>query len=93
MYVPITCKNEDSNKNKVLEWPQHTSHCRSKGIFPDAQGQLTPQSVVGSVRNSNSVETLRLSSLPARMKKIRSKMKELEWPQGFMSIFQTSNVR
>ena len=34
-------------------------HCMFMGIFPIAQGQLTPHSVVGSGRNSNSVGTLR----------------------------------
>ena len=48
------------------------------GIFPDAQGQLTPQSTVLSGQISNSVETLWLSSLPAKMKKIRSKIEALE---------------
>ena len=43
------------------------------GIFSDAQGQLTPQSMVRSGLISNSTKTLWLSSLPARMKKIRSK--------------------
>ena len=51
------------------------------GIFPDAQGQLTPQSLVRSGRISNSSEILWMSSLPASMKKIRSKMKALEWTQ------------
>ena len=53
------------------------------GIFPDAQGQLTPQSLVRSGRISNSFEILWMSSLPASMKKIRSKMKALEWTQHF----------
>ena len=53
------------------------------GIFPDAQGQLTPQSLVQSGRISNSSEILWMSSLPASMKKIRSKMKALEWTQHF----------
>ena len=53
------------------------------GIFPDAQGQLTPQSLVESVPNSNLSEILWLSSLPASMKKIRSKMKALERTQHF----------
>ena len=35
-------------KMKVLEWPQHFSHYKSMGIFPDAQGQLTHKSLVGS---------------------------------------------
>ena len=53
------------------------------GIFPDAQGQLTPQSLVQSGRISNSSEMLWMFSLPASMKKIRSKMKALEWTQHF----------
>ena len=38
----------------------------------DAQGQLTPQSVVESGQNSNSSKLLWLFLLPARMKKIQS---------------------
>ena len=53
------------------------------GIFPDAQGQLTPQFLVRSGRISNSSEILWMSSLPASMKEIRSKMKALEWTQHF----------
>ena len=51
------------------------------GIFTDAQGQLTPQSLVRSGRISNSSEMLWMSLLPASMKKIQSKMKALEWTQ------------
>ena len=60
------------SKMKELEWSQHFSHYKSMGIFPNAQGQLTPQSLVRSGRISNLFEMLWLSSLPARMKKIRS---------------------
>ena len=60
-------------KMKELECSQDFSHYKSMGIFPDAQGQLTPQSLVRSNQISNSVETLWLSCLPAKMKKIRSK--------------------
>ena len=28
----------------LLEWSQQISHCKSKQIFYDAQGKLTPQS-------------------------------------------------
>ena len=45
------------------------------GIFSDAQGQLTPQSLVQSGRNSNSSGILWLSLLPASKKKIQSKTK------------------
>ena len=40
-------------KMKVLEWSQHFSHYKYMGIFPDAQGQLTHKSLVGSCRISN----------------------------------------
>ena len=61
-------------KMKALGWSQDFSHYKSMGIFPDAKGQLTLQSMVGSGRISNSSETLWLSLLPAKMKKIRLKM-------------------
>ena len=51
--------------------------------FSDAQGQLTPKSMTESCRNSNSSELLWLVLLSARMKKIQSKMKVLEWSQNF----------
>ena len=51
--------------------------------FLDAQGQLTPKSVMESCRNSNSSELSWLVLLSARMKKIHPKMKVLEWSQHF----------
>ena len=60
-------------KMKELEWSQDFSHYKSMEIFPDAQGQLTPQS--GPKWNLSKI--LWLSSLPASMKKIPSKMKGL----------------
>ena len=63
------------------------------GIFTDAQGKLTPQSLVQSGRISNSSEMLWMSLLPASMKKIRSKMKALEWTQHYTAIFQTRKGR
>ena len=68
---------------KVLERSQHFSHYKSMGIFPDAQGQLTHKSLVGSCPISNPFEILWLSLFPARIKKNKSKMKELEWSQDF----------
>ena len=38
------------------KWRHHFSHYKPMGIFSDFQGQLTPQSVVQSSRNSNSSE-------------------------------------
>ena len=70
-------------KMKELECSQDFSHYKSMGIFPDAQGQLTPQSLVQSGQISNSSEMLWMFLLPASMKKIRSKMKALEWKQHF----------
>ena len=51
--------------------------------FSDAQGQLTPKSVMESCRNSNPSKLLWLVLLSARIKKIHPKMKELEWSQHF----------
>ena len=46
------------SKMKELECSQDFSHYKSMGIFPDAQGQLTPQSLVRSGRILNSSEML-----------------------------------
>ena len=54
------------------------SNYKSMGMFSDAQGQLTPQSLVESGRISNSSAILWLSLLPASRKKILFKMKALE---------------
>ena len=51
--------------------------------FSDAQGQITLGLVVVSGRNLNPLELLCMSSLPARMRMIDSKMKELECSQDF----------
>ena len=70
-------------KMKVQEWSQHFSHYKSMEMFPDAQGQLTHKSLVGSCPISNPSEILLVNLLPARIKKNKSKMKELEWSQDF----------
>ena len=62
--------------------------------FSDAQGQITLVLVVVSGRNLNSSKLSCMSSLPARMRLIDSKMKELECSQDFshyksMGFFQT----
>ena len=79
--LPARMRRIDS-KMKELEYSQDFSHYKSMGILPDAQGQLTPQSLVRSGRISNSSEMLWMFSLPASMK-IQSKMKALEWTQHF----------
>ena len=78
--LPARMRMIDS-KMKELDCSQDFSNYKSMGIFPDAQGQLTPQSWVRSGRISNSSEMLWMFSLPASMKKIRSKIKALEWTQ------------
>ena len=74
---------------KVLEWSQHFSHYKSMGIFLYAQGQLTHKSFVWYCPISNPSEILWVSLLPARMKRIQSKMKALEWSQHYLLIFFT----
>ena len=71
---------------KVLECSQQISDCKSMQIFYDAQGKLIPQTEVGSTLNSNSSKLLWLFLLPARMKKIQSKMKALERSQQYYII-------
>ena len=45
-------------KMKALDCSQDFSHYKSMGIFPDAQGQLTPQSLVRSGRISKFVRDI-----------------------------------
>ena len=80
--LPVRMKMIQSKMNG-LEWSQHFSHYKYIEIFPDDQGQLTLQSLVRSGRISNLLEILWISLLFARMKKIPSKMKALEWSQDF----------
>ena len=49
--------------------------------FSNTQGHLNPRSRVGSGWNLNSSKMLWLSLLLPKMKKIRSKLKALSWPQ------------
>ena len=53
--LPARMKMFES-KLKELEWSQHFSHYKAMRIFPDAQGQLTPQSLVRSGRILNLFE-------------------------------------
>ena len=62
--------------------------------FSDAQGQITLVLVSVSGQNLNSSKPSCMSSLPARMRMIESKMKELECSQDFsyyksIGFFQT----
>ena len=75
--------DDDSIKNERASMEIPFSHYKSMGKFLDAQGQLTPKSVVRSGRNSNSSEILCMSSLPASIKRIQSKMTEKKWRHCF----------
>ena len=79
MNVLITCKYEEYPiKN---EGPRVDTTLYSN--FSDAQGQIILVLVSVSGRNLNSSKLLCMSSLPARMRMIESKMKELECSQDF----------
>ena len=62
------------SKIKELECSQDFSHYKSMGIFPDAQGQLTPQSLVRSGQISNAFEMIWMFLLPASMKNRGARM-------------------
>ena len=90
MDVLVTCKyEEDPIKNEGARVDTTLySNCS------DAQGQITLVLVSVSGQNLNSSKLLCMSSLPARMRMIESKMKELECSQDFshyksMGFFQT----
>ena len=88
MYVIITCKYEKDLIKKFKaekKWRHRFSHYKPMGIFSDAQGQLNPQSVVQSGKNSNSSELSCMLSLPAssikyRIKNSREKVETLFSP-------------
>ena len=83
MDVLVTCKyEEDPIKNEGARVDTTFS-----SNFSDAQGQITLVLVSVSCRNLNSSKLSCMSSLPARMRMIDSKMKELECSQDFYGDF------
>ena len=79
MVVLLTCKNEEDlikNRGARVFTTLYTN-------FSDAQGQITLELVVVSGQNSNSSKLSCMTSIPARMRMIKSKMKELECSQDF----------
>ena len=79
MDVLVTCKyEEDPIKNEGAR-----VFITLYSNFSDTQGQITLELVVVSGRNLNSFKLSCMSSLPARMRMIESKMKELECSQDF----------
>ena len=85
-FMPVVVTNnfdDDSieNERAIMETP--FSHYKSMGNFLDAQGQLTPRSVVRSGQNLNSSEILCISLLPASIGRIGSKATEKRWRHHF----------
>ena len=79
MDVLVTCKyEEDPIKNEGAR-----VFTTLYSNFSDVQGQITLVLVVVFGRNLNSSKLSCMSSLPARMRMIDSKMKELECSQDF----------
>ena len=79
MYVLVTCKYEEDpikNEGARVDTTLYSN-------FSDVQGQITLVLVSVSGRNLNSSKLSCMSSLPARMRMIDSKMKELECSQDF----------
>ena len=84
MYVIVTCKYERIWWRTAEEKWQHLFfHYKAMGIFSDAQGQLTPQTVVESGRILNSSELSCMSLLSASMKRIGWKTAEKKWQHRF----------
>ena len=69
------------SKMKMLSCLQHFLYCKSMGNIFDAQEQVTPMRIGRSGTISNLSKILCLSLLPARLKKIRLKMKALSCPK------------
>ena len=79
MDILVTCKYEEDqikNKGARVDTTLYSN-------FSDTQGQITLVFVSVSGRNLNSSKLSCMSSLPARMRMIDSKMKELECSQDF----------
>ena len=94
MVVLVTCKNEEDPINNEGAKVFTTLYIN----FSDAQGQITLELVVVSGRNLYSSKLSCMSWLPARMRMIDSKMKELECSQDFshyksMGIFPDAQAQ
>ena len=75
--------HDDSIKNERASIETPLYHYKSMGNFLDAQGQLTPYSVVLSGPNSNSSEIVCIYSLPPSIKRIWSKATKERWRHHF----------
>ena len=75
--------DDDSIENERASMETPFFHYKPMGDFLDVQGQLTPQSVVRSGRNSNLFKILCMYSLPASIWRIGSKATEKRWRHHF----------
>ena len=66
------------SKIKSLEKPQHFFRNKSMGIFSDAQGQVTPQTVIRSGRTPHDLMVFLVS---CKNEEDPTKVKALEWPE------------
>ena len=79
MNVLVTCKYEEDpikNEGARVDTTLYSN-------FSDAQGQITLVLMSVSGRNLNSFKLSCITSLPARMRLIKSKLKQLECSQDF----------
>ena len=90
--LPASMKRIPSKTAEKMWW-RSFPHYKSMGIFSDAQGQLTLLSVDGSGRISNSCKLLCMSSLPASIKRIRSKTVEKTWWRPFPQFYLMGAIR
>ena len=82
MVVLVSCENEED----PIKYKGARVFTTLYINFSDAQGQITPESVVVSGRNLNSSKLFCMSSSPAIMKMVQSKMKGQEWSNSFPII-------
>ena len=88
MVFLLTCKNEeDPIKNRGAR-----VFTTLYIIFSDAQGQITLELVAVTGRNLNSSKLSCMFSLPARMRMIDSKMKELECSKVYGDFSRSSRA-
>ena len=80
---------------KPLELPKHFSHCKSVVIFPDVQcskaGISTACDPIWS--EFELILEVMVVLVTCKYKEDPMKMSALEWPQPYMSIFQTLKGR
>ena len=75
------------------KWRHHFLHYKSMGKNLRAQGQITPKWIIRSGPNSNLFELLCLSSLPASLTKIQSKVTEKSWRPLFFHHSRARNSK